>query len=434
MIRFKCVGDTQVEEAFVCKKVYTLQDNKRVMYKELQNMLSERKYGFIRIIDKKEETICYAYLDEYPEYEEIDTLLDEFTAAKAHIFIHEVYPEVKIVHVHGMNEWALRFVHILDEYGIPVYVSGNLWNVMSTAKTDHNVTEYKDTEILHIYAEGHELNCTDEHRDIMEAWNVLLEIGKLNSIWVTEKFKERCMREKVLTAYFPALLQPKSMEEDYRQKLHLNPCHDNFAWKKNFLVDQICKVNGYKITKEQWFKEQTKRQRADMTIDDITFRSKIYGSADNKVYLIGPGIVDAKYVMNDGEGFAYCLYRQLCQAGSPYSVVSISVNSQDYFYYEKILSYIELGQKDLVFLIAESQEKGKQIFHYQSDIAVETIFEKRVTDWYYDKPLHTNFEGNKQLAKAIVQQCMLTKLNFLQLEIRAIDEKRGKSVKKEQVI
>lgn len=106
------------------------------------------------VIDEERNLLCFAYQDNEADQEL--RMLDELTDYKSALGFKDVYPQYEHVTVHGCNELSYYFIVYLRKQGIPVSVSGELWENFESLRDvykreDYEVIDYKN---LNIYGEG----------------------------------------------------------------------------------------------------------------------------------------------------------------------------------------------------------------------------------------------------------------------------------------
>lgn len=114
-INRECIvlGDTTWEEARRCFERYPVEFGGMVM---------------IPVIDEERNLLCFAYQDDEANREL--RMLDELWDHKSALTFTDVYPEYDSVIVHGCNELAFQFVMYLKKCGVPVDVTGELWDYL----------------------------------------------------------------------------------------------------------------------------------------------------------------------------------------------------------------------------------------------------------------------------------------------------------------
>lgn len=82
----------------------------------------------ISVIDKERNLLCFAYQDDEANREL--RMLDELWNLEGALAFKDVYLEYDSVVVYRCNELAYRFVMCLKKCGIPVSVTGELWDYL----------------------------------------------------------------------------------------------------------------------------------------------------------------------------------------------------------------------------------------------------------------------------------------------------------------
>ena len=115
----------------------------------------ERVFGemlILPVLDREHRLLCFAWEDDDADRE--CRMLDELTQLQLRgcnvLNFRDVYPQFDCVTVHECNELAYLFVKYLEMIGVPVKVTGPLWEELQVLKKEE-APEYRT---LTIYAEG----------------------------------------------------------------------------------------------------------------------------------------------------------------------------------------------------------------------------------------------------------------------------------------
>lgn len=372
----------------------------------IKAIMETNSMSIIPVFNENRELIYFAYEEDINS--ELEMVLEGLERGNAAIFLEDIYPQMNRggVKIYDFNEWAVRFYQILKKYKIPVEVSGEKWRTLfpEDAKFKLDVSE---ENIMTIWAEGTSRFLDLTNQSCEQGWWFLHSIGIQNHIWITEKYvkKYKSMGINVLTSYFPRFLPRLTLEEEYRSKMNVFMGGPRQLWEKENTRQQLCKVYGKEITYQEWCAVSNERESKYIYIDGKAIETKVYGDAGNKVYIVGPCIVRGTTSMRDDETLGACLWEQLKINAMPYSVVCVVFDMHEFTAYEKFFEYLTLTENDIVLVI--NHRDVKDYIKYTNDIFVESIFEKRTEDWFYDIPIHTNFTGNQQIASFIMEQYLL---------------------------
>lgn len=110
--------------------------------------------AMIPVADKDGNLVCFAYQDDEANREL--RMLHELMEQENALGFRDVYPQYEHVTVHGCNELAYQYVMYLKKEGIPVNVTGDIWeslrnNSIVGEAEECGAVDYKDYVI---YAEG----------------------------------------------------------------------------------------------------------------------------------------------------------------------------------------------------------------------------------------------------------------------------------------
>ena len=220
----------------------------------------------------------------------------------------------------------------------------------------------------------------------------------------------------MLTAYFEPY-DKRTKDEEYRHLMEIRPHMEQRLWNQPEVYEQICKVEGQRITYEEWHSQFNKKQWEYIKIDGREINKKRFGKGKNKIYLVGPCIVGGYNVKCHEESLGWCLYNRLEEMGFSYSVICIVIGEVCLVEYEKIFRYLMISENDVVLVMTSSNDA-----ELKSDILISQIIDKRTADWFYNVPIHTNYAGNLAIAQEIADYylasiCKVAKENpkYLQL-------------------
>lgn len=111
-----------------------------------QNRFDE--IGILPVLDENYKLVCFAYDDEEADREL--RMLKELEQTDGAVDFRDVYPEYDSVSISGCNELAYFFVQYLKKKGIPVQVSGEMWDLLGEWESGgvQGIRQYR------VYAEG----------------------------------------------------------------------------------------------------------------------------------------------------------------------------------------------------------------------------------------------------------------------------------------
>lgn len=377
------------------KYVHSLNDWKII--ENIKGILEKTGMSIIPVLSE-EELIYFAY-DEKEIENEVEIVLQCLEEKKADIFLSDIFPQLSRggVRIFDLNEWAIRFYQILQQYDIQTEIVGEKWEVLFPNHVRFKLN-MPEANILKVWAEG-----TPRFDGVsLQNWLFMNEVGLENHIWITEKYKKMYMDMGInaITMYFPRSLESLTLEEEYRKEMYICMGGSGELWKNENAKEQICKVCGQELSYEEWKVIYHEKRMNHTFLDGKLVQFKTYGNQKNKIYIIGPCIAAGFSVMKEEEEFGACLYHHLKDKNAAYSVVSITSSMTEFVVYEKLLDSLMIKENDIVLLI--NTDSFQNIVPHASDIPIKDILEKRICDWFYDIPIHTNFIGNQNIAEAVV--------------------------------
>lgn len=390
------IDDLISKEKYICKQ------NDLNLFSNLSKMTSKKKDLLVTLTNWGGEILYFAYNDETNEYAEIEQSMKNLEKSdnKTDFFLEDIYPNVKKVWIENLNEFAYRFYNILRKVGMPVEVCGEKWTVLfpELCKKQEDFTENK---ILKIHAEGIRNIGFSMANDICKEWKFLIEIGRLKHNYITEKYRKKFENVgiKCMTAYFPWNISGGTVKELYRKSNNIVPVG---SWSRAPLFkEQIECVYGRKIDEKEWNELLNEKAKDHRFIHGL--EEKIcFGQAKNKIYLVGPCIVNGDTVTSLDDSLGGNLNDEIRKLTNEYVVEGRACNLSTTTEYENILKSLTLTENDIVILIDRQNYMWKG--GWTKDILIEDILARRTCDWFYDAPLHTNHIGNREISKAICKE------------------------------
>ena len=387
-------------DGIINKGVYICKPDDSELFINLSRIFKDTSESLITLMNEDRQILYFAY--DHDEYSEIEQSIKnlETDAEPTEIFIEDIYPNTKKVWIENLNEFAFRFYNILKKRGIPVEVYGEKWTVLfpGLCKKEDDVPESKT---LKIYAEGCREIGLSTAGDIYNTWVFLIKLGNIKHNYITEKYRKKFEEDgiKCMTAYFKGDAGNSSIEELYRKTKEIVQTK---VWRKaDLFKEQIACVYGRPIEEEEWDKMVHARNEDPRYIHGL--EEKIcFGTAKNKIYLIGPCIVKGLTVTSLDDSLGGCLYREVRKLSEQYTIEGRVCNLSAVTEYENILKSLTITENDIVILIDQQSYLWRG--GWTKDILIEDILSKRECDWFYDAPLHTNYVGNKEISKAICKE------------------------------
>ena len=389
------VDDIIDKEKYICKSDdFNLFLNLSKMFENTNDLL-------VTLINEDGEILYFAYNDDANEYIDIERIIKNLEKywKEQKFFIEDIYPDVKKVWIENLNEFAFRFYNILRKREVPVEVYGEKWTVLfpGLCKKEQVVPE---NNIFKIHADGCLEIGLSTAENVCSAWQFLVKMGQINHMYITEKYRKQLEKAgiKCMTAYFPWIACNSTIEELYRASKSIAPIN---VWRGGVFREQIERVYGRGIDENEWMKLTVERKKDSRYIHGL--EEKIcYGTAKNKVYLIGPCIVGGETVTSVDETMGACLNNELRKLSDQYVVEGRTCYLDEFIEYENILKSLMLTENDIVILIDMWNPLYKE--GPTKDILIDDILAQRKCDWFYDIPIHTNYIGNKEISKAICKE------------------------------
>lgn len=169
------------------KECVELQENKKIwVIKDCVSLDKDiwengRKYfklhpdDLLPVVDQEHRLICFAWNDEEANRE--IRMLDELLKCRGGVLdFKDIYPEADCVTVYGCNELSYSFVQYLKEIGMPVNVTGELWDVFG----EWEQIEIPSHKNFIVYGEGDRRGLAGEQ---CECKSVSAEFECINKIY-----------------------------------------------------------------------------------------------------------------------------------------------------------------------------------------------------------------------------------------------------------
>lgn len=387
----------------IIKEKYVFKTNNVNMFTDLAQQFKKSGVPLITIIDEKGQILYFAYWDDSSEYECIELVLKklEVDRGEQKFFVEDVYPNVKKIRIENLNEYAFRFYSILKQRKFPVEVCGEKWKVLFPNICVEETEMVPDNNVLTIYADGVAATGMSTSVDVKRQWYCVIAMGEMMRNYITEKYRAyfENIGVKCLTMYFPNEAPNSTTDEVYRCLAQIRP--EKPGWGTGLTIKQMQQVYGGEIDEQKWDELVAEREKDPRYIHGI--EEKIcYGTAPNKIYLIGPCIVYGVTVSSLDDSLGACINREVREISDEYAVEGRFCGIFQTTEYENTLKALAITENDIVILVDKWYGLYKET--YTKDIVVEDILKKRTCDWFYDDPIHTNYIGNKEISKVLCQK------------------------------
>ena len=392
------IDDAIIKEKYICKA------KNASMFTDLSRQFKECGKPLITILDEYGQILYFAFWDESYEYESIELVLRklETNRGEQEFFVNDIYPNVKKVRIENLNEYAFRFYKILKQRKFPVEVCGEKWKVFFPDIYTEQTDMIPDNNVLKIYADGVAATGMSTAIDIRKQWDCVIAMELMMHNYITEKYREyfESIGVKCLTAYFPLEAPNSTADEVYRHQARVRPAKTGWGGGIGLPIKQMEQVYGGKIDEKKWNELVAEREKDSRYVHGI--EEKIcYGTAKNRLYLIGPCIVYGLSVPSLDESLGACINEKIRQISDEYAVEGRYCGHVQSVEYENTLKSLSITENDIVVLIDQWYGLYKK---QTKDIIVEDILEKRKCDWFYDCPIHTNYIGNEEISKVICKE------------------------------
>lgn len=389
------IDDIMDKEKYICKS------DDFNLFLNLSKIFRDTQDSLVTLMNPGGQILYFAYNDDTDKYFEIEQCMKELEKDQnqSNFFIKDIYPHMKKVWIENLNEFAFRFYNILRKREVPVEVYGEKWTVLfpGLCKKEQVVPE---NNIFKINADGCLEIGLSTAENVCSAWQFLVKMGQINHMYITEKYRKQLEKAgiKCMTAYFPWIACNSTIEELYRASKSIAPVN---VWRDGVFREQIERVYGRGIDENEWMELAVERKKDSRYIHGL--EEKIcYGTAKNKVYLIGPCIVEGETVTSVNETMGAFLNNELRKLSDQYVVEGRTCYLDEFTEYENILKSLTLTENDIVILIDMWNPLYKE--GPTKDILIDDILAQRKCDWFYDIPIHTNDIGNREISKAICKE------------------------------
>lgn len=409
------------EDSYIIRKTYIHKADDESLWDNLRTVFSNDDVPYVPVFDEMENLLYFAY-NKTGKMENLRYVLQNLYECSRFSFFKTINMEIRVGRVYDLNELGFLFWKMaVQKYHMSVETVGEKWRTLYPRSQNGKETESGE-EISEQYIAEYYPTIDPMNLIVMDQGNkktfFIKDIAEKIRKSIIEDNKESLKKKgiKILTAYFGPCNQ-KTKDEEYRRLMEIEPHMEQRLWNQSDMYKQICKVEGQKISYEEWHAQFDRKQWEYVKIDGTELMKKSFGKERNKIYLIGPCIVSGYSVKSHQESFGWCLYKRMEEMGVPYTVVCIAITQICLVGYEKIFSYLMLSENDIVLVMTSGKDT-----ELESDIPMDQIMDKRPCDWFYNIPLHTNYVGNLALAQQIADNylvpiCKMAKENPKYLQI-----------------
>lgn len=403
--------------------------NAYTIFKEDKNIV------YIPVFDTNNELVYFCHQSTVIREFIIDSIIKELIEERELLFINEIYPKIKVVYIHDLNEIAYKFYRLLIARNIPVVLVGKQWGIIMGIKTEikMEMLEVPSFSQMNVYANGTPLmnedrQFTDRYRfSVPDIWEFLYEIGRLNHLLyedrLIQEYKKRGI--KLFSCHFPMYqeLSKHFIEEEYRNLKCIYLLNDNLDTKRELIRDQIKKI--YHMEYEEIIGEIEKKK------SNRSGNVK-YGTGENIIYVVGPCIIDAKDFLIRDE-LTYQLYEALGEEyKGRYSIKGIVVPEHLCNNLKNALESLSIRENDIVIVINQSLLHLRKKFNLplNTDLFLKDLFDTRTAEetWFMNVPIHTTGAGNKVIAKEIIAKLVEPEIEKIDFKKEHLLQQRGRAI------
>lgn len=330
-----------------------------------------------------------------------------------------------------LNEYAWKCYKLFKQAGYAICVIGEKWEWFGFCSGD-GYLDYPDYAKMYVYAEGTEVLRNEKEFEKSYYLNVsanfwfLWDAVNTNAIKTYQKEMRQLEQRKVAICEccVPTSNEVLAKTNDEEQSIKLDV---GIAGYSNDLPDakKECLYNIYGkqkvISLEKYGLEKNVKR---VPLGEMMGRSMKNVIYMKRIYLIGPCIVA-------GLGCFYyetlLAYLQEYVNKYEYQVVAIPFESRQADIW-KCVSKLPIREKDIVININDSSWFLEQK-NMRGGVNLKSIYEiKDRSNLFYNIPLHTNPEGNRLIAKEIMEKYLDAKMKELS------DKKNNKYIQKGELL
>ena len=302
----------------------------------------------------------------------------------------------------------------MADCGYHIKLWGEKWEVLYPKLVNGRGEEevsVPETAFLNIYSEGTEFVCywNPSNRkakgEAEKYWfRALCAIASNFYNWTENQFIRKCKSFRFLKVTIPQKKDVLFKKEGEDNCYYCMP--EVFETGSEKEISYCQKVYGRKIIQEEWDRLCEHKKAEFLYIAGKKVKIKYFGNkANRKIYVIGPCIVEGVTVPDDKESFLYCIHKELKSRGEQYSVVGIVVpESIELNLFKQVLDSLTIQESDIVISIYEDFGTYTYTEGYKLDLT--EAYNKREEYWFYDMPAHTNYAGNKAIAKTVADNIL----------------------------
>lgn len=418
MIRFIDIESKHNEYIKKAKILYTFRSVEK-LWSELTKLFQKEKVRYIPVITQNGEILCLAYMKYCKMEKSINTLEKDICSYGGNfLYFFREFFEYTQVQIYGFNECSWQLCQLLIKYGICVKAYGSRWNQFfaNTVLNSYEKTDRKIKQIWTIYTESeNEQNPPD---------NIFLSFFEvIYDAYVIRNWKRYFKSKKILFQCIPIPqmedLKRVTEDEQFRSHYSIAPSMPKEKWeneevRKHMPLD--IKNGGYSSWNE-WKEIEEKKIETEIELDHVRYYYCKYGNGSRRVYVIGPCIVRGVFV-RDKESLGYRIYYELKKSLADLEVICLSPSRGSLITSENLIEKILLRKGDCVIYFGGNVPKPieQMGIYYEKDVDLQSVFDGRNTDYFWDVPIHTNAIANIQIAKFCAKEIMANHAYYFKID------------------
>lgn len=390
--------------------------------KDFFNGQSDNK-RLLTVTNHSGEILGFAYNDSDIIYSAMD---EAFTVLERGFFLPGDYHRIQIIVITDINELAWRCYEIFKNAGFEVCVFGEKWEWFGIPNGS-GYLKYPEYAKMYIYAEGtasirvEKWNGTAYYANVYDNFKFLRQIAHYNVKRTLEEEIKR-IEEKNITICECSI--PTAKELDYKTKDEEQSIASGLEinWYLHGRVysdsEMECLYRIYGEKDVRYLRENSENNvenESDIVpLGEVQGKSIIGHRHRKRIYLIGPCIVGGYGCLE--QNTLYSFLQQYADEFE-YQVVAVLINVMlnDL---KKLFCSLPIREQDIVLII-----DGSGWFSNRSNkcklLDMKSVYEDRNrADMFSNHPIHTNPEGNRRIAKEIMDQ-------WLRSQMKALSERKS---------
>ncbi len=417
MIRFIDIESKHNEYIKKAKILYTFRSVEN-LWSDLAELFQKEKVRYIPVITENEEILCLAYIKYCKMEKSIISLEKDICSSGSNFlyFLKEFFKYTQ-VQIYGFNECAWQLYQLLKKYKICVRVYGSRWNqfFVNTVLNSCEETDNKIKRIWTIHTESdNEQNPPD---------NIFLTYFEIiYDAYVIRNWKKYFKNKEILFQCIPIPqmddLKRVTVDEQFRSHHSIAPSMPKEKWeddkvRKHMSLDR--KNWGYSSWNE-WKEIEEKKIETEIELDDVRYYCCKHGNGSRRIYVIGPCIVRGVFV-RDKESLGYRIYCELKKSLVDLEVICLSPSRGSLITSENLIEKLLLRKGDVIIYFGGNVPKSieQMGIYYEKDVDLQSIFDERNVDYFWDVPIHTNAIANLQIAKFCVKEIMENHADYFKI-------------------